>query len=124
MRDTRGTFDRQAGNSGQRALRNVLSTEGKSRDIAVSIATDYGLDDTGVGVSPGKVKNVLFSMSVRLALGIQLASYPNGYQGLTPGVKRPRREAGHSPPASVEVKKTWIYLYIQSPISLHGVVLN
>jgi hypothetical protein len=36
----------------------------------------------------------------------------NGYRGSFPGVKRPRREADHSPPASAEV------------ILLHGVVLN
>jgi hypothetical protein len=28
---------------------------------------------------------------------------------LSPGVKRQRREADHSPPASAEVKKIWIY---------------
>jgi hypothetical protein len=28
---------------------------------------------------------------------------------LSSGVKRPGREADHSPPASVEVKKTWLY---------------
>jgi hypothetical protein len=28
---------------------------------------------------------------------------------LSPGVKRPDREVDHSPPASAEVKKTWIY---------------
>jgi hypothetical protein len=39
------------------------------------------------------------------------------------GVKRPGREADHSPPASVEVKKMWIYTSTQ-PIRLHGVVLN
>jgi hypothetical protein len=34
----------------------------------------------------------------------------NGYQGLFPqGVKQPVREADHSPPASAEVKKMWIY---------------
>jgi hypothetical protein len=27
----------------------------------------------------------------------------------TPGIKRPRREADHSPVASAEVKKMWIY---------------
>jgi hypothetical protein len=26
-----------------------------------------------------------------------------------PGVKRPRREADHSPPTSAGVKNTWIY---------------
>jgi hypothetical protein len=34
----------------------------------------------------------------------------NEYRGLfPPGVKRPGREADHSPPASAEVKKMWIY---------------
>jgi hypothetical protein len=37
---------------------------------------------------------------------------------LFPGVKRPGREADHSPSGSVEVKK------IHFPIRLHGVVLN
>jgi hypothetical protein len=30
---------------------------------------------------------------------------------LSPGAKRQRREADHSPPTSAEVKKMWIYLY-------------
>jgi hypothetical protein len=29
-----------------------------------------------------------------------------------------------SPPTSADVKKTWIYLYIHSPIRLHGTVLK
>jgi hypothetical protein len=45
----------------------------------------------GQSPSPGKVKNFLFSMSSR------------------PGVKLPGREADHSPPASAEAKKMWIY---------------
>jgi hypothetical protein len=28
---------------------------------------------------------------------------------LSPGVKRPRREADHSPPSSAEVKNAWSY---------------
>jgi hypothetical protein len=28
---------------------------------------------------------------------------------LSPGAKRPGREADHSPPTSAEVKNTWIY---------------
>jgi hypothetical protein len=38
---------------------------------------------------------------------------------LSPGVKRPGREADHSPPANVEVE-----LYLHSPIRLHVVALN
>jgi hypothetical protein len=40
----------------------------------------------------------------------------------SPGVKRPGREADHSPPAGAEVKKMWIYT--STPIRLHGVALN
>jgi hypothetical protein len=35
-----------------------------------------------------------------------------GTGGPFPGVKRPGREAAHSPPASAEVKKMWIYTSI------------
>jgi hypothetical protein len=33
-------------------------------------------------------------------------------QTLSPGVKRPGREADHTPPTSAEVKKTWVYTSI------------
>jgi hypothetical protein len=35
------------------------------------------------------------------------------------GVRRPGREADHSPSSTAEVE-----LYLHSPISLHGVLLN
>jgi hypothetical protein len=38
-------------------------------------------------------------------------------------VKRPVREADHSPPSSVEVKNEWSYTSTL-PIHLHGVVLS
>jgi hypothetical protein len=42
----------------------------RSRDSSVGIATGYGLDDQGSGSpSPGRVKNFLFSISSRPALG-------------------------------------------------------
>jgi hypothetical protein len=50
--------------------------------------------------SPGRVKNFHFSMSSRPALG----STQPPVQWV-PGVKRPGREADHSPPTSAEVKK-------------------
>jgi hypothetical protein len=43
--------------------------------------------------------------------------------GSFPGVKRPGREADHSPPSSAEVKNTWSYTSTP-PIRLHGVVLS
>jgi hypothetical protein len=42
---------------------------------------------------------------------------------LSVGVKRPGREASHSPPSSAEVKER-VELYLHSPIRLQGVVLK
>jgi hypothetical protein len=42
---------------------------------------------------------------------------------LSLGVKRPGREADHSPPSSAEAKNAWSYTSISS-IRLHGVVLS
>jgi hypothetical protein len=39
------------------------------------------------------------------------------------GVKRPGREADHSPPSSAEVKNAWSYTYTPL-IHLNGVVLS
>jgi hypothetical protein len=55
----------------------------------------------GRSSSPGRVKNFLFSMSSRPALG---STQPRIQW--VPGVKRSGREAGQSPPASAEVKKS------------------
>jgi hypothetical protein len=81
-----------------------------SRDSVVGIAIGYRLDGQGVGVRvPGG--SIIFSSPRRPHRywgPPNLLS--NGYQGLFPGgVKRQVREADHSPPASVEVKKMWIY---------------
>jgi hypothetical protein len=42
---------------------------------------------------------------------------------LSLGVKRPGREADHSPPSSAEVKNAWIYTSTP-PTRLHGLVLS
>jgi hypothetical protein len=85
-----------------------VSSAGRIRDSVVGIATGYGLGNRGVGVRV-PVGSRIFSTSSRLALGstqppIQWVPGP-----LSPGVKRQGREADHSPPASAEVKKTWLY---------------
>jgi len=47
----------------------------------------------------------------------------SGNRGSFPGVKRPGREADHSPPSSVMVKEC-VELYFHSPILLNGAVLS
>jgi hypothetical protein len=79
-----------------------------SRGSPVGIATGYGLDDEGVGVpSPGRVKNVNFSILSRLALGSTPIQWVPGALNLR--LKRPGLETDHSPPTNAEVRKTWIY---------------
>jgi hypothetical protein len=76
----------------------------------VGIATGYGLDGRGVGVRvPVGVKNFLFSVSSRPALRFIQPPIQWVPVVISARVKRPRREADHSPPASAEVKKVWIY---------------
>jgi hypothetical protein len=70
-------------------------------DSSVDIETAYGLGDRAVGVR--------VSMSFRPALGSTQTPIQWAPGGFFPGVKLPGRKADHSPPASAEVKKMWIY---------------
>jgi hypothetical protein len=77
-----------------------------SRDSVLSIATGYGLDDRVVGDRvPVGVKNFFFFKSSRPALWSTQPPIQSIPVALSAGVKRPGREADHSPPTSVEVKK-------------------
>jgi hypothetical protein len=60
---------------------------------------------------------------VQNGFGARPASHPMGTRGSFPGVKRPGREADHSPPSSAEVKNIWSYTSTP-PISLNGVLLS
>jgi hypothetical protein len=73
-----------------------------SRGSVVGIATGFGLDDREVGVRV-QVGSRIFSTS-----SIPLLGSTQPPIQWTQGVKRPWREADHSPPASAEVKKVWI----------------
>jgi hypothetical protein len=97
-----------------------LGENKRSRDSSVSIATGYGLDGRVVGV---RVKNFHFSTSSRPALGYTQPPIQWVPGALSPGVKRPGREADHSLPTSAEIKKN-IDLHIHVPIRLHGIVLS
>jgi hypothetical protein len=82
----------------------------RSRDISVGIATGYGLDDRGGRSSSlGRVKNFLFSTSLRPALGSSQPPIKWVPRALSPGVKRQGCQTDHSPPTSAEVKKIWTY---------------
>jgi hypothetical protein len=67
--------------------------------------------------------NVLFTTSSRTALGRTQPPIQWVPGALSLRVKRPGREADHSPPSSAEVKE-WVELYLHSPIRFHGVVLS
>jgi hypothetical protein len=63
----------------------------------------------GRSLSPGKVKIFLFFMSSRPALGSTQPPIQWVPEALSLGVKWRGCEVDHSPPASAEVKKMWIY---------------
>jgi hypothetical protein len=60
----------------------------------------------GTSSSPGRVKNVLFSISSRPALGSTQPPIQLVPGALFPRVTLQEREADHSPPTSAEVEKT------------------
>jgi hypothetical protein len=82
----------------------------RSRDSSVGIATGYGLDDRGVGVRVPVGSSIFSSPRRPDRLWCPPILLSNWYRGLfSLGVKLPGREADHSPPASAEVKKMWLY---------------
>jgi hypothetical protein len=79
----------------------LLTKATGKQDSVVSTATGYELDDRRVGV---RALVGASSMS-RPALGSTQPPIQRVVGDLSPGVKRPGREADHSPPISAEVKK-------------------
>jgi hypothetical protein len=63
----------------------------------------------GRSLSPGRGKNFLFPTLFRPVLGPTQPPIQWVPGALPPAVKRPGREADHSPPTSAEVKNTYIY---------------
>jgi hypothetical protein len=79
----------------------------RSRDSSVGIATGYGLEGREVGVRVPVRSRIFFSPAIGPTQPpIQWVS-----EAVSSGIKRPGREADHSPPTSAEVKKTWIYTF-------------
>jgi hypothetical protein len=78
----------------------------KSRDSSIGMALGYGLDDRVSRVRfPAGAGNFSLHHPVQNGSGSHPASYPMGTSGSFPGVKRPGREADHSPSSSAEVKE-------------------
>jgi hypothetical protein len=71
----------------------------------VGIATGYGLDDQGIGVRVPVGQGFSLFHVVHTALGPIQPPIQWETGALSPVVKRPGREAGHSPPTSAKVKK-------------------
>jgi hypothetical protein len=89
----------------------------------VGIATGYGLGDRGVGVWVPVGPRIFISPNRPDRLWGPHSLLPIGTGTLSSGVKRPGREADHSPSTSAEVQKN-VDLYIHSPIRLHGMLFN
>jgi hypothetical protein len=78
--------------------------------VGAGIATGYELDHQGVGVRVPVGSRMFCSPRRPDQLWGPPSLLSNGdRRALSPGVKRQGPEAEHSPPASAEVKKIWIY---------------
>jgi hypothetical protein len=90
------------------------ATSCKSRSSSVGIALCYGLDDRGsrVRFTTG-AGNYSPHNRVQNGSGAHPASYPVGTRGSFLAVKRPGREAVHSPPSSAEIEEC-VELYLHS----------
>jgi hypothetical protein len=78
----------------------------QSRDSSVGIALGCGLDDRGSGVRfPTGAGNFSLHHRVQNGSGAHPAVCPVGTGAISLGVKRPGREADHSPPSSAEVEE-------------------
>jgi len=51
----------------------------------------------------------MFTNPSQTCSGAHSTSYPMGTRGSLPGVKRPGRDAEHSPPFNAEVNNAWCY---------------
>jgi hypothetical protein len=72
---------------------------------------------------PEGAGNFFFTTVSRMALGPTQPPIQWVPGALSLGIKRPGREADHSPPSSAEVKNAWSYTSTP-PLRLYGVVLS
>jgi hypothetical protein len=72
---------------------------------------------------PAELVIFLFTTASRPALGPTQPPIQLAQGALSLGVKRPWREAEHTPPSSADFKNTWSYT-ATPPVRLHGMVLS
>jgi hypothetical protein len=81
-------------------------------DVGVEI---NGPDDRGFSaIFPAGAGSFSLQLCVQNGSGAHPASYPMGTRGTSLGIKRPGREADHSPPSSAKVKEC-VELHLHSP---------
>jgi hypothetical protein len=100
----------------------ILRTSSRSRDSSVAESWAFGLDDRG-SESRRWLGIFLFTTVSIPVLGPTQPPIQWVPRGLSLRVKRPRRDADHSPPSSAEVKNAWNYTSTP-PICLNGLVLS
>jgi hypothetical protein len=86
-----------------------MYSSSRSRDSVVGIATGWATEELGFDSRYGK--ELSFLPVVQTGSGVHSTSCPMSSRASFPGVKRPVREADHSPLASAKVKKIWIYTF-------------
>jgi hypothetical protein len=92
-----------------------------SRDSSVSITTGYGLDGRRSILGKGEI--FLFSTASRAAQGSAQPPIQWVSGAVSPGVKRPGREADNSPPSSADVKNCGAIPPLHHTHSWHSVYL-
>jgi hypothetical protein len=92
-----------------------------NRDNSVNIVTRLRTGCPGFDFQKGRGL-FLFATASRTDLG-PIQPPIMGTAAISPRVKRPGREADHSPPSSAEVKNAWSYTSTP-PLRLLGVVLS
>jgi hypothetical protein len=83
----------------------------EGRYSSVGIALGYGLNDRGSRVRFPAGLGIFLFTAYRTALGPTQPPIQWVPGALFLGLKRPVREADHSPPSSVEVKNAWSYTF-------------
>jgi hypothetical protein len=90
-------------------FRLITKTLGELRRHATNLSIVCHFAASFQGSNLGRGKNFLFCTLSRPVLGPIQFPIQWVLRAISQGITRPGRQAGHPPPISAEVKKTWIY---------------